>query len=394
LVLSFYNSLRTISSTPTEYWKDSMEALVDAKFDNSPTIKTVTHNGTSIVVRVVGKFNTETLSRNNDNYQKIIFKDSDYTVDIGDLFVFDSLTWLCTDVSSTPVSKSCSVQLCNNTLSYYSTTTSTLYSIPCIITDKLLLNQDENKYITTVDNQVYMIVSNTTTTRQINPSDIFKIGIYNYEVVSTPDDITKSGLLVFKLKYSEVEQVLPVFTVEILNGSTLTTGVGTNVQLNCVVKNGTTPLSPTPSLIYSSSSTSVCTVSSTGLVTPVINGSATITVKLASDLTILDTIAVTVSVTQNNYTYTLSSTSTPDTEIKLNQTKTYTAQKYNNGVAVVQTFTFSVSGDATAYTLTTVDGNNCTIKCLKSGYTVVLSATDISDVTKVTTKTITLKSLF
>jgi hypothetical protein len=90
----------------------------------------------------------------------------------------------------------------------------------------------------------------------------------------------------------------------------------------------------------------------------------------------------------------LSSVSTPDSEIKLNQTKTYTATKYNNGVAITQGFTFSVSGDATAYTLTTLDSNNCTLKCLKSGYTVILSATDTSDVTKVTTKSITLKSLF
>ena len=108
-----------------------------------------------------------------------------------------------------------------------------------------------------------------------------------------------------------------------------------------------------------------------------------------------DTITINVIETiEHNYTYILSSVSIPDTEIKLNQTKIYTAYKYDNGIVVAQTFTFSANGDSTAYILTTVDGNSCTLKCLKSGYNIILSAIDNSDESKITTKTISLKTIF
>ena len=357
-------------------------------FEDSPSYQTVTINSVSRKVQIVTATNNST----KENYKKMLSKPLE-TFAVGDIVVWGSLTFLVTDIDEDQVIQTKGeIQLCNNTLSFYSTTTSTLYSIPCIITNKITLNESENKYITTVDNQVYMMVSNTSTTRQINPSEIFKLGIYNYEVVSTPDDISIPGILIFKMKYSEVEATTHTFVTTILNGATASVQQGSTLQLNVEVTDNGTPLSPTPTITYSSSNILKATVSSSGLVTAIATGSCVIT---ATSNGASDTITVSVvAIPANNYTYTLSSTSTPDSEIKLNQTKTYTAQKYNNGVAVVQTFTFSVSGDTSAYTLTTVDGNNCTVKCLKSGYTVVLSATDVSDVTKVTTKSITLKSLF
>jgi hypothetical protein len=212
--------------------------------------------------------------------------------------------------------------------------------------------------------------------------------------MSVPDDISIPNLLQFKIEYSEEVQESHVYTISILNGTTINLQESTTLQLNVNYYDNGVLVSPIPSLTFTSSDESICNVgSSTGLITALdVIDDCTITVSANG---VSDTIVVNViEIEEHNYTYTLSSTSALDTEIKLNQTKTYTAQKYDNGVAIAQGFTFSVSGDSSAYTLTTVDVNNCTIKCLKSGYTIVLSATDISDVTKITTKSISLKSLF
>lgn len=129
------------------------------------------------------------------------------TFNVGDVVVWGSLTYLVTDIDEDKqVQTKGTIQLCNNTLSFYLATdaTPTLHSIPCVINNRVILNKDENKYISTVDNQFYMMVSSNSITQQIKPNDIFQIGIYNYQVMTVPDDISIPGVLIFKLKFSVV----------------------------------------------------------------------------------------------------------------------------------------------------------------------------------------------
>lgn len=287
------------------------------------------------------------------------------------------------------------IQLCTNTINLYQNGILS-QSVPCIISKSITLKNEENKYITTVDNEFYLTVSNNLITQQIKVNDIYKIGIYNYLISSVPDDISQQGLLIFKVKYSEQEQEVHTYTIEILNGTTLDIQEGTTLQLNCNVYDNGSLISPTPSLTFTSSDETICAIDENGLVTAQNNiNSCTITVSLASDNSILDTININViAVPQDNYTYTLSSTSLPDTEIVVSQTKTYQSQKYNNGSPVAQTFTFNIVGDVISYQLTVVDGNNCSVKALKSGYTITLNAVDDSDNSRVISKNIILKNLF
>lgn len=271
-----------------------------------------------------------------------MFSKPNETFNVGDVVVWGSMTFLVTDIDEDQqIQTKGKIQLCNNTLSFYSTTDSTLYSIPCIIGNQVKLGTNKTKYIVTASNELYLTVSNTSITQQIKVNDIFKIGLNSYEISTICDDISVPGLLVYKIVYSEVEQTLPVFTVEILNGDNVTTGVGTDIQLNCVVKNNDIVLSPTPSLIYTSSNTSVATVSNSGLVTPIMNGSATITVKMASNLTILDTINVTVSAVQDNYTVEISGS----TSIVKAKTSIYSCVFKNNGIAITDNSVFYLTAD-------------------------------------------------
>ena len=63
-------------------------------------------------------------------------------------------------------------------------------------------------------------------------------------------------------------------------------------------------------------------------------------------------------------------------------------------VGITGTFTFNVVGDTSAYEFKIIDGNNCTLKALKSGVSITLRAFENLNNTNKITKDISLKSLF
>ena len=201
-----YNAYLSVTkSTPSDIYKDEFQELVNAEYENTTTLKTVLHNGNSITVRVVGKFNTETLSKRNDNYQKIIFKTPDYEVKVGDIFEFDGAKWICTDVTYTTVSKSCTVTKANNELKVYKN--QNLLEIPCVLSKTLRTWEDESaKYFRVLDNQLLCTMPNNSDTQSIEwLNQVFKIGLGNYECISV-DDVTQSGLLILTMQSTTMQQ--------------------------------------------------------------------------------------------------------------------------------------------------------------------------------------------
>jgi hypothetical protein len=125
---------------------------------------------------------------------------------------------------------------------------------------------------------------------------------------------------------------------------------------------------------WSSSNPLIATVSSTGLVTGISNGNATITVKLKNNTSITDSINTNVrNVPVNNYEYVMSGNST----LKWLETQTYTAKKLNNGVEIELPYTFTVD-KPDLVTLIVIDIKTCKLTGndkLNTG-TVVLTATN------------------
>ena len=200
---SFDAYLFVTKSTPSEIYKDEFQELVNAEYENTTTLKEVLHNGNPITVRVVGKFNTETLSRRNDNYQKIIFKTPDYEVKIGDIFEFDDNVWICTDATHTTVSKSCTV-----TRSYHSITVNKKgisLEVPIIVEDAVRLysiGQDRTNLLDLVSDEiiVYCPAKIDSTPIDIEVKDVYKIGRRFYKVL-TVQDIIINGLLILKMQF-------------------------------------------------------------------------------------------------------------------------------------------------------------------------------------------------
>jgi len=395
LAYESYNAyLRVAKSTPADFYKEGFDEWVNREFENATTVKTVKHNGTDVVVRVVGKFNTETLSRQNDNYQKIIFKNRDYVVSIGDEFEFNNSKWICTDVTYTPLTKSCTVTKCNNTLELYKN--HILYKIPCIVEDKSKIDNAITKYLLILDDEIIVRVPNNATTQLININDKFKIGRWNY-IVQNINDIIQPGLLVIKMKWNAEEPQAPNYVLQILNGDIVNINTLQTIQLQVQVLDNGMPISSTPSIIYVSSDETIATVDMNGLITPLQNGVVTITAKLAIDTTIQDSITVNIDVPQNNYSYTLIGNISPDNEIRINSVKTYEAKRYINGVVdnsgkfdfVI--ITNNVPNDA--YTLTIISDTQCSIRCNKYTYDITLRAIDRDDNSRYIDKQIKLRSV-
>lgn len=370
-----YNAYLSVTkSTPSDIYKDEFQELVNAEYENTTTLKTVLHNGNSITVRVVGKFNTETLSRQNENYQKIIFKTPDYVVNVGDIFEFDNAKWICTDISSTVVSKSCTVTKANNELKVYKN--SILYKVPYVIENGSNLSDlsvSENRYLVVPDGVLYIKVPNNSISQIIKRDDIYKLSdVDNYKVIDI-DRVKQPGLLIIKLQWSAEEQPLPNYSINILNGSEVNLQQSTTLQLNVNVYDNDTLISPTPSLLFSSSDENICVVDSSGLVSALdVTGSCVITVSLASDTSISQNININVEdISEDNYTVEIIGSNS----ITKGYTKNYSCVFKNNGIEYSDVSVFYLTADDETSPTTIAEiimqnsnTNTCTIKGNSLGY--------------------------
>ena len=336
------------------------------------------------------------LNESNDN-KKITTLTN---IERGFLIDYDNKKWLIiSEVNGKRYGKFKGImQRCNNILTI--NIAGILYDLPCIVTDRVGLSIDYTQYLTTLDTEIYIMVANNTINSNIKVNDVYKIGNLNYKVTNI-DDISKSGLLVMKMKFTTEEQVLPNYSITITNTKPLTTDIETPVQLTIEQKDGATVLTDPLPMVFVSSDELVATVSNLGLVTPVSLGNVTITVSLEFDTSVNDSIAITVEEVEIPETYTLGLTGnvSPDTEIIQGNTKTYTAVKKDSLGDIVSgaQFDFSIDPEITPtdkYTFTVLNDTQCTIKCNGSVYYINLIATDKADNTLTVSKRIKLRNIF
>ncbi|WP_213531275.1 Ig-like domain-containing protein [Paenibacillus cisolokensis] len=120
-------------------------------------------------------------------------------------------------------------------------------------------------------------------------------------------------------------------------------------------------------VVFESSNPEVATVDAKGLVTGVSEGTATITIKNATNENITDSVIVTVEEVPEVKTITLTPSATPIDEIYGGQNKTYTATVYNGTTPTDASVEWALYSDdqvssTTLAAITAQDGTTCTIK--------------------------------
>jgi len=373
----------------------SVEETINEVKDNFDIRRYYSAEGADVIVdgiecRALVQYFTNPL--NQAKYDRKLHVPMETNISTGSIVNYDGYKWLVTgSIDDIQAYKTAGMVKSNNTLTIYKNNTS--YQIPCIINSNVNLDTDETTYIETPSTIIVLKIPNTEITRQIKRGEIYRIGLQSYEIKDI-NDIVENGLLVLEIEYSQEAQEEHTYVLTILNNDNLQIAQSQLLTINAELKdNG--EIVDSPNLIYSSSNDNIATIDEGGVVSIIGLGNVVISVSMASDEDINDNINVEIiEDVINNITYTLTSTSLPDNEIILNQSKVYKIQKYNNGLPIAQTFTFNVVGDNSSYQLSVIDGNHCSIKALKSGYTITLQAIDDSDNTKIITKEIKLKNLF
>lgn len=401
MTLPGYVAWRTVSPTPSEYWRDGLQALIDQGFENASNVFTIQKLNTStnlyenITVRLDTPYDIKQNTTFEDDFRKIIFKDNTKLPLVGDSYYFNDFYWICIDKSNVnSPTISCIVQKCKHSISLYKS--GILSQVPIIILDKSNINDTKlkyNKYISSIDCDIVGVVSRSERNLLIESNDVFQIGKYSYVVIKV-DDLSKYGLLLLPMKFIENQQETHVFVTSILNGSSINIQQGTTIQLNIQVTDNNEVIS-TPTITYSSSDTDICTVSSSGLVSAIDTGDCIINVSCNGAS---DSIEITVvEEEQHNYTVEISGSSSI---IKTN-TSTYTCEFRDNGIEIVDTSIFYLKADdgiseTSLATISSQDGtaNSCVITAGNtSGYVKLFVKNDDDSIVSQAFR-IQIKSLF
>jgi hypothetical protein len=396
---------------PKKQYVDLFQETLNQQFYNSSdwwNIEEETAIGSQVYqpmdVRITTLINAETGLKLGDDWKSLLFRDIDHEIELGKYYKFDNNYWLTinTEVIKN-LAGTATIRRCNNTLRWLDEKTGAYYIEPCSIE---YMVKEPRDYATggspfmTPGGFVKIFTQFNERTNLINENQRFLFGNREhwtcYKVVATglndfknqeTLDNSSANVLSLDLAANFVNDSLD----DIVNGiadvyknlytltisrDALEGAVADTFQLSAVVTyNGDTITRP---LAWTSSNTTIATVSATGLVTFIKNGNCTITVNIV-DNTTSDTCSVTVKATpainndvvlNPNINYVLEGV-----------TQAFTVYLYEDNAIQTDTFTYSINArsvPATSYRFLETDGNHFSIvnvlRCVDSYLTITCTS--------------------
>lgn len=395
----FMTAGQSIQVNPKTDYTQLFQEIITDQFYNSTDWHTIEQETAlasgvyeNIDARITELINVNTGEKIEDDFKRLLFSNINQPVSLGRMYRFDNNYWVTVNVDKIKsLASTATIRRCNNVLRWLDETTGAIYEAPCSLSYLIKENRDYStagSAIVVPSGMIDCIVQFNSQTNKIKPNQRFLFGntmnwisyrvegggINNFNNLSTSDNMS-SGLIKFSLTvdYSNME------TDDIVNGIA---NAGTNVYaltinqdsitgaplqtvqlLATVMLNGETV---TRSLVWTSSTPSVATVNSNGLVTFVAVGTATITCRMLGNSSISDTCPVTVvSSPVDNYQVIAS----PDSNYVLEGTdKTWTVYLYKNGVQQADVFIFTLDANTVTsanYTYTVLGDNSFKVKNIK-----------------------------
>lgn len=404
----------TYKKTPSEYFKNTLQDKINIEFENASTLNTIqeelipgTNIYTDVQVRIEHVVKNELGQKLGDDYRGLIFKNMDHIYGLGYRYQFSNNTWITvfSDYYKFPTA-STTIRRANYTLKWINDV-GKIIEEPCII-DYFKLspsnNVEDKQYIRTGSNIRYVHFQNNSETYKLIRDKRFIIDRRAYRCIDF-DSVTFSstlpGLYILTLEEHQFNASTDLlyadgtgianyygntaYTIDITNLD-ISISSGNTAQLNWVVKYGGTIVTD-KTVVFSSSNTSVATVDSSGLVTGVSNGSCAITASLQDNNAIYDTINISVvSSPSQNIVEQISGADS----ISNGLTSDYSIYKYIDSVIQADTYTWSITGDAS---IVSYDGNYATVQANSNIGTCILQAqNNISG--SIFTKTITLTDMW
>lgn len=395
MAYKYYTAYRDgLMKTPKQDFHDDMQQNVDEVFYMSAnwyTIGEETSFGSEayedLDVRINTVVDSTTGSNKGDDWRKLTFKDVNKFIQIGQMYYFDSNYWLTTDTHAlSGLTTSCTIRRCNNTLRWIANDGSR-YSVPCVLDYRIQENRDYSTGGSKMVNPsgiLEILVQRNNKTNLVKSSNrflfgnpdnwtsyiVFGGGINNFHNQNTLD-MTSGHLLSLTTGVAHINEDIDdlvngyanhgelLYSVDI-DYASLSAQSGQSRQLVATVYlNGDVSTSP---VIWTSDDELVCTVDSSGLVTMISDGSATVRASLNGDSAVYDDCLITVdAVPLDGYVV---SVSPSITELLEGNDEAVNVYLENNGVVQADVFTFSVISTNVPtknYSFATIDGNSFSV---------------------------------
>lgn len=385
-----------IQKSPKETFIDNEQSLIRRYFYESSdwfTIKEETSLASGLYqdvdVRVNNLVNPTTGDNVEMDYKKILFPELDHSVNLGRMYQFDNNYWITTNIDKIKtLTQTVLVKRCNNVLRWIDEATGAYYQVPCSISYLIKENRDYStagSAIVVPSGMVECIVQINSMSRKIKPNQRFLVGnsenwtAYRVEggglnyfnnQETFDNDSAGMGRLSLAVDYTNVNEddlvngIANFYSNEYvltLSETSISGGATQQVQLYATVTLNEDTVSRT--VTWESSNVAIATVSSTGLVTFVSDGSCTITCSLANNSTIYDTASVTVNASPSDTYQVIVS---PDKNYILEgSTQEWEVYLYKNGVVQSDVFTFTLDPQTVPsenYTYLVTGDNSFSIK--------------------------------
>ena len=337
----------------------------------------------------------------NKNDELNIVLKPEKTLNAGELIEWNDSYWLVTDTDPNerfyPKGK---IAKCNNSFMFYKEgVTPHAVEVPYVVLDKIALTRmgvTSTKYLDTPSGKMLIMVQNNNINKYIRRDDIYTLvnnGIdENYKIVDI-NRVRTPGIMILELEWTAEQQVLPQYSIKILNGDSITISQSQQLFLNVqVYKDSQFDTSPPP-YSFISSNEEIAIVGENNELQILNLGEVDITVILDNDNSISDTIHIEiVEDEKDNFILDIIG----ESDIIVGYSETYIIKKFNNGIEISGEFIFEVVNDipSSAYNLTVIDSNTCTIKANQKGYKLILRATDKNDDSLYIEKSMSLITLF
>lgn len=382
--------------TPKETYRNLLSETLRKQFYNSTdwyTIEeeTALRSGVyqNVDVRVNDVVNPTTGDNVEDDYKKILFQELDHSVNLARMYRFDSNYWITINVDKIKtLFQTVLIKRCNNVLRWIDEETGALYEVPCSITYLIKENRDYStagSAVVVPSGMIECLFQVNSISSKIKPNQRFLFGnqlnwtayrvegggINNFNNQQTIDnDSAALGRLSLATDYvnKQTDDIINgianaydnIYSISLSQTSISGQASQTVQLLATVLLNGETV---SRNVNWASSNTSIATVSSSGLVTFVATGTATITAKLENNSTVTTTCTATVVGSPvDNYVVIAS----PDKNYVFeSQEQTWSVYLYKNGTQQSDAFTFSLDSNgipSSNYTYTVLGSNSFKIK--------------------------------
>ena len=374
--------LNATAQTPNQEMRGLVQALTNEQWENTTLKQMVneeTAHGTFIFTEqevwkdTITEFLTNSL-KDEKNYRRLLFQDSEHSVERGRYYEFDDNYWLTyAPTNDIELYNDIYVQRCNNIAKWIDKDTNVLYELPCIIDyDDSSPTTQVNSDITTPNNGLILMIQGNDNTVKFKQNQRFIFNgrpfkITGYNNYMQDDYVTKDTPLLFFDVY--LDEILPNddidngianatnynYTVSILENP-VENIQGFECQLNAVVQlNG----NDTNNIVtWSANDNATIDANGNCVLTGAIGTVATITASFGQAKATIN-INIVESVTDN-----LEIVIDPEiTMLKQNRSITFSANLYKNGTKQNDTVTATISGadSVNNYSWTELSNNQFTL---------------------------------